>query len=508
MTLPLLEMRNITKTFPGVIALDQVSFTLNAGEVHVLMGENGAGKSTLMKIINGQYQANCGEIYLEGEPCQFDSPHQSIEAGIAMIHQELNPVLDMTVAENIFLGREEGRFGLLNARQMNKEARSVLSTINLTIDPSTIMRELTVAQMQMVEIAKSISLNARIILMDEPTSAISEREVDALFGLVAHLKESKVGIIYISHKMNEVFRIADRITVLRDGQSIETRAASEFTHDSLIQLMVGREINQIFPPKSEHDLGAEALRVEGLSMEGNFQNISFHVRQGEILGVAGLMGAGRSEVVEAIFGLRKATCGQIFINGNARKIRNPGHAIHSGMALITEDRKKTGLNLKATVREDTSIVTLDHFCILGQIVRTRAEIAAVTEVTGRLRVKTPSLKQLIRNLSGGNQQKVIIARWLMDDPDILILDEPTRGIDVGAKYEIYSIINQMAASGKAIIIVSSEMPELIGICDRCLVMCEGTITGELSGSQLSQDQIMYLAAHQMELCHTQQEGNQ
>lgn len=501
MELPILELKGITKSFPGVLALNQVSFDLFAGEVHVLMGENGAGKSTLMKIINGQYHADCGEVILNGTSCCFQSPHESIAAGIAMIHQELNPVLDMTVAENIFLGREVGKLFLYNRKAMLVAAKEALSAIDLDLDPKIMMRDLTVAQMQMVEIAKAVSLKSNIIIMDEPTSAISEREVDALFSLICKLKAAEVAIIYISHKMSEIFRIADRITVLRDGCSIETRNAAEFNQDSLIKMMVGRELNQIFPSKKDIEFGSVVLKVENLSLPSRFTDISFSIRAGEVLGFAGLMGAGRSELVETIFGLHKAGSGKIFIRGNLVKIKHPQNAIAHGLALITEDRKKTGLNLKATVREDTSIVTLDHYCWFKQIIRKKIEVSAVRKICNSLQVKAPSINQLIRNLSGGNQQKVIIARWLLDHPDILILDEPTRGIDVGAKYEIYSIIAEMAAQGKAIIIVSSEMPELIGICDRCLVMCEGHLTGELQRDQLTQENVMYLAASQMDSCH-------
>jgi inositol transport system ATP-binding protein len=498
---PILELKDITKSFPGVLALNQVSFDLYPGEVHVLMGENGAGKSTLMKIINGQYHSDCGEVILNGQVCRFESPHESILAGIAMIHQELNPVLDLTVAENIFLGREIGKSGLYNHKAMLAAAREALLAIDLDLDPRLLMRELTVAQMQMVEIAKAVSLNASILIMDEPTSAISEREVDSLFTLIGKLKLAKVGIIYISHKMSEIFRIADRITVLRDGCSIETRAAANFNQDSLIKLMVGRELNQIFPKKSDIEYGTVLLSVKNLSLNDHFKDVSFSIRAGEVLGFAGLMGAGRSELVETVFGIRKASSGQVFVHGKPVKIKNPTQAIANGLALITEDRKKTGLNLKASVREDTSIVTLNHYCRFVQVIQRKLENKAVQKIMNELRVKMTSLNQSIRDLSGGNQQKVIIARWILNRPEILILDEPTRGIDVGAKFEIYSIIAEMAAEGKAIIIVSSEMPELIGVCDRCLVMCEGQVTGELSRDQLTQENVMYLAASRMDSCH-------
>ena len=491
---PIMELRGITKTFPGVKALNDVSFSLYSGEVHVLMGENGAGKSTLMKIINGQYQAYEGEMLIDGKACRFDSSHDSIVAGIAMIHQELNPVLDMNISENIFLGREQGSFGVLNRREMQEQAKIALANIGLDLNLGTCMRELSVAQIQMVEIAKAVSLNAHIIIMDEPTSALSDREVEVLYTIIRKLRAKRVGIIYISHKIDEVFKIADRITILRDGCTVDTRAVSGFDVQSLISLMVGREITQIYPQKISHTLGNVVLEVRGLCLKEHYQNVSFSVHAGEILGFAGLMGAGRSEVVESIFGVRHAQ-GEIFLNGSKTSIRSPAQAILHGLALVTEDRKQTGLNLKATVREDTSVVTLDHYCLLHQIIRKKSETAAVKKTINDLQIKTSSLSQLIGNLSGGNQQKVIIGRWLLDEPDILILDEPTRGIDVGAKYEIYKIITQLAAQGKAIMIVSSEIPELIGLCDRCVVMHEGTITAQLEHEELTQESILQYATN-------------
>lgn len=490
----LIELIGITKVFPGVIALDDVSFDLFEGEVHVLMGENGAGKSTLMKIIDGIYKPEHGEVRLFGKKADIKSPKDALEQGIAMIHQELNPVLEMTIAENIYLGREPGKAGLLNRRSMNKAARETLKRLALELDPDLRMKELTVAQMQMVEIAKAISYNSRIIIMDEPTSAISDKEADALFDIIRMLKGNGAGIIYISHKMNEIFRIADRITILRDGKAVDTRSAAELDANKLIALMVGREISQMYPPRIEHRYGEVALEVTSLTHRGLFENISFSLRKGEVLGIAGLMGAGRSELVETIFGMRKAHKGAVSVNNKACQFCAPNKAIKAGIALVTEDRKHTGLNLKSTVKRDMSIVTLQNYCRFNQVVVNARENAAVDEGIQKLNIKTPSRNQMIDNLSGGNQQKVILARWLMAQSDVFILDEPTRGIDVGAKYEIYSIIMQLAAEGKAVLMVSSEMSEIIGICDRVLVMHAGRVTGELNRNEMTQENIMALAA--------------
>lgn len=489
----LLKLEKVSKYFPGVKALDQVDLEIFSGEVHVLMGENGAGKSTLMKIVDGIYKPDKGEIYLYEKPAKIQSPIDAMKQGIAMIHQELNVIPEMTVAENIFLGREFGTGAFLDRRQMNRETEKLMQKIGICISAQAKMKELTVAQMQMVEIAKAISLNARILIMDEPTSAISEREVEVLFKLIRQFKEEGVAVIYISHKMNEIFQIADKITVMRDGKTVGTYQAEELDTDSLITLMVGRELTNIYPERKKSEPGEVLLEVENLGSKKCFKNVSFEVKRGEILGVAGLMGAGRSEMAETLFGIRKQTDGTIKIHGTTQKIHHPNDAIKAGMALVTEDRKLTGLNLKTTVKKDMSILTLDKYCKWKQFLIPSKEKQVVKDQVQKLKIKTPSIDQNIKNLSGGNQQKVILARWMLKDPDILILDEPTRGIDVGAKYEIYTMIQEIAASGKAVIMISSEMPEIIGVCDRVIVMHEGKVTGCLERNDMTQERIMQLA---------------
>ncbi|MEG1813487.1 MAG: sugar ABC transporter ATP-binding protein, partial [Clostridia bacterium] len=447
-----------------------------------------------MKIIDGIYRPDAGTMHLFGHISSVQSPKEAQHKGIAMIHQELNNVLEMTVAENIFLGREPVRWGLLDRRRMNQDARKALAPIKLDIDPDTKMKCLSCAQMQMVEIAKAISYKARIIIMDEPTSAISDKEVDALFAIIAMLRTQGVGIVYISHKMNEVFRIADRITVLRDGKTVATCPASELDSDKLITLMVGRALTNVYPPDIPHERREVVLEVKALSCAGKFENISFSLHAGEILGVAGLMGAGRSELLETIFGLREASGGCVKVLGKALKIKCPVDAIAQSIAFVTEDRKHTGLNLKTSVKRDISIVTLGDYCRAGQFIDNRRENEAVDRGIQMLNVKTPSRNQQVVNLSGGNQQKVILARWLLASPKIILLDEPTRGIDVGAKYEIYLITKKLAAAGKAVLMVSSEMPELIGVCDRVIVLSEGRLTGELDKAHMTQEAMMGLAA--------------
>jgi len=493
----ILELKGIIKRFPGVLALDNVQFSLNAGETHVVVGENGAGKSTLMKIINGLYQPDEGEILLEGRNVKLHSPRDALRLGISMIHQELSPVLDMTVGENIFIGCEPSRFGFVKKREMYKQGRDLLASLGIDIKPEKTMRELPVAQMQMVEIAKAISYNSKIIIMDEPTSAISDKEVGVLFQIIAALKEKNVGIIYISHKMDEIFRIADRITVMRDGKYIGTYPAGELDRNTLISLMVGRELNHLFPEKRSTP-GEVILKVNNLGLQGFFENVSFELRRGEILGVAGLMGAGRSEMAETIFGIRQASAGEVVFNGRRGIFKNPAEAIKNRMAMITEDRKKTGLNTRTSVKKDMTIVRLKDFCRLGQFISTIRENAGADQGIRQLNIKTPSRNQIVNNLSGGNQQKLIIARWLMSEPELFIMDEPTRGIDVGAKYEIYSIICELASQDKAVLMISSELPEILGLCDRVVVMREGRMTGELDKDQISQEKIMSLATRHME----------
>ena len=490
----LLALQGICKRFSGVVALENVSFDVRAGEVHVLMGENGAGKSTLMKIINGIYKADQGKMLLHGVETSVSSPRDAQEKGIAMIHQELNNIPDMTVGENLFLGREPGKCGLVNRKQMYQKTEALLEPIQLKVDPKCKMRALSVAQMQMVEIAKAISYDSKVIIMDEPTSAISDQEVETLFGIIRMLRNRGVGIIYISHKMDEVFRIADRITVLRDGQAVGTYNTDQLDRDQLITLMVGRELTDIYPPKAGKMGGKTLLKVSGLSNDV-VHNIHFELHAGEVLGIGGLMGAGRSELLETLFGVRNWSAGSMEIESKPVDVRNPGKAIANSIAFVTEDRARTGLNLKTSIKRDMSIVMLSKFCSRG-VIRNKRENAAVDQEIRHLNIKTPSRNQLVAKLSGGNQQKVILARWLMSNPRIILLDEPTRGIDVGAKYEIYTIIQQMAAEGKGVLVVSSELPELIGICNRVLMMCNGEITGELTGDELTQEAMMKLATQE------------
>lgn len=486
-----LKMKSISKQFPGVLALNEVDFDLREGEVHVLMGENGAGKSTLMKILGGIYQPDEGEIFLDGIKIVNHNPADALKNGISMIHQELSPIPEMTISENIFIGREPALFpvvGLLNRKVMNAKTREFLKKIDLELKPDKLMKELSVGQTQMVEIAKAISYDSKIIIMDEPTSAITDKEVEQLFEIIAYLKKENVGIIYISHKMEEIVRIADRITVLRDGELIATSPAAEVTIDDIITKMVGREIKNVFP-KEETEIGEIVLEVKKLTKEGEFYDVSFSLRRGEILGIAGLMGAGRTELVETIFGIRSADSGSIKVRNKEVVISRPKSAIREGIAIIPEDRKNIGLNLKGTVKENVSLVNLGKYCSVG-LINNKKETAAVNKSVNELRIKTPGIGQQTLFLSGGNQQKVVVAKWLLTDPDICILDEPTRGIDVGAKVEIHKLISNLSKNGKAVIMVSSELPEIMGMSDRVLVMHEGRLKGELKRNEFSQEKIM------------------
>ncbi len=488
----LLRMTGISKAFPGVQALDDVHLDVEAGTVHALMGENGAGKSTLMKVLAGIYHADAGRIELNGREVHIPDPVHALGQGIAMIHQELSPVPAMTVAENIFLGREPlNRFRLVDKRAMVANAKAVFERWQIDIDPGRVMKTLSVAQTQMVEIAKAISTDARLIIMDEPTSAITEREVAHLHRMIRSLRETGVAIIYITHKMDEVFKIADFVTVFRDGKHVATLPASELDRQKLITLMVGRELTHLFP-KEDVEPGEVVMSVRGLTRRGVIEDISFDLRRGEILGLAGLMGAGRTEVLEAIFGVTKVDAGEVVINGKTVDIKSPADAIEAGMGLLTEDRKLTGIMGALSVRDNMTIANLNRFSP-GWILRKSAMEAACTSQREALAIKTPSLAQLIRNLSGGNQQKVLVSRWLMTLPDVLMIDEPTRGIDVGAKSEIHRLMSGLAKEGKAILMVSSEMPEILGMSDRILVMAGGRITAELSRAEATQEKVLEAA---------------
>lgn len=488
----LLEMKNIRKTFPGVVALDDVDLEVRPGTVHALMGENGAGKSTLMKILIGMYAEDSGTITFEGKKVTIPDTKTGLGLGISMIHQELAPVPEMTVAENIYLGREpRSRFGLVDRRKMHRMTRDLLQEWGIRIDEHSLLKTLSVAQQQMVEIAKAISYDARLIIMDEPTSAITEREVDHLHEMIAKLTARGTAVIYITHKMDEVFKISDYVTVFRDGQLIKTLPAAELDRDRLITLMVGRELTHMFP-KEHAEIGEVLLEVRGLNRGPLVQDVSFDVRRGEILGIAGLMGAGRTEVLETIFGMHPAESGQIMVHGKPVRIRSPKDAIRADLALLTEDRKATGIMGVLSVRDNMIAAALPKYSPGGFIRPDR--IREDTENQRRaLAVKTPHLDQLIQNLSGGNQQKALIARWMLTLPDILMIDEPTRGIDVGAKAEIHRLMCKLAQQGKAIIMVSSEMPEVLGMSDRIVVMSEGRVTGELGRDEATQEKIMRLA---------------
>ena len=493
-----LELKNIYKSFPGVKVLEDVTLQVRPGEVHALMGENGAGKSTLMKILMGIYKADQGSIFLEGKETVIHGPKDAMSKGISMIHQELNTVLDMEVAENVFVGRELLKKGfeklkIVDIARMREETGTYFREMNIDIDPRAKMRTLSVAEMQLVEIVKAISLNSRIIVMDEPTSAITEKEATVLFAQIERLKKQGVAIIYISHKMDEIFRISDTITVLRDGQWIGTKPAKELDNDMLIKMMVGRELTDIYP-KDPVEIGDVILEVKNLSRGKKVRDASFSLRKGEVLGIAGLVGAGRSELVETIFGLYPKTGGQIFLHGKEVHIKSAADAIKNKMALITEDRKQTGLNLIVSVKENIASVSIGKLSNHG-IVNDKKINEVSEKYIKELKIKTPDGNAIVGNLSGGNQQKVVLAKWLLDEPDIIIFDEPTRGIDIGAKRDIYLLINNLAKEGKAVIVISSEMAEVMGICDRILVMAEGRINGEVQREEFSQEVIMGYASN-------------
>lgn len=489
----LLKLTDISKSFPGVKVLHEVSFDLRPGEVHALMGENGAGKSTLMKILMGIYTADTGTITIDGTPRRITDPRHAIAQGIAMIHQELNPVLDLPVYENVYLGREvRTKAGLANHGLMRRQTQALLDEMGIAIRAETRMRELSVAQCQQVEIAKAISVNARIIVMDEPTSAITDDDVEALFAQIRALTAQGAGVIYISHKMDEIFRIADRITVLRDGELIGTEDAASLDESTLIRMMVGRSLDEAFP-KRDVSVGEPVFEVRGWTVDERIKGIDLTVRSGEILGIGGLVGAGRSELVESIFGFRRHVAGTLLKDGSEIRVRHPRDAIARGIALITEDRKHTGLNLLGSVSSNITLPSLSRL-FRGGLLNLRTESRLASGYVERLDIKTPTVRQLCGNLSGGNQQKVVLSKWLETDPDVVIFDDPTRGIDVGAKREIYELIGNLVAAGKAVILISSEMGELLGLSDRIAVLADGRLTGTLDRPQFSQEAVMELAS--------------
>ena len=490
----LLEVEGVRKAFPGVVALDDVSFKLARGTVHALMGENGAGKSTLMKIIAGVYTPDAGTLRLKGEAVRLASPLDALTNGIAMIHQELNLMPSMTVAENIWIRREPlNRFGFVDHGELRAKTQQLFDGLAIDIDPDIEVGRLSIASRQMVEIAKAVSFRSDVLIMDEPTSALTEREVAHLFRIIRDLKAKGIGIVYITHKMSELFEIADKVSVFRDGRYIGTRDSRDVTRDEIIRMMVGREITQLFP-KETVPIGGVVLSVRDLAVKGIFRDVSFDLRAGEILGVAGLVGSGRSNVAEAIFGVVPATAGTIAVNGREVAVRTPRQAMELGMAFLTEDRKETGCFLVLDVLENMQTAVLGRRFVSGGFVRQGALTKECEAMSASLRVKTPSLSERVENLSGGNQQKVLIGRWLLTRPKILILDEPTRGIDVGAKSEIHRLIGKLAGEGVAVIMISSEMPEVLGMSDRILVMHEGRCTGILDRAEATQVGIMELAS--------------
>ncbi len=489
----LLQMTDICKSFPGVKALDHARLTVKKGTVHALMGENGAGKSTLMKCLFGIYNKDAGEILLDGKEVHFRSSKEALEQGVAMVHQELNQALKRTVADNLWLGRYPSRFGVVNQRKMLRDTEALFKKLNLTVDPKAVMEELPVSRRQMAEIAKAVSYNAKIIVFDEPTSSLTETEAEQLFRIIRQLKEEGCGIIYISHKMEEILRISDEVTVMRDGKTVSTDAAKDLTVDTIIRRMVGRDLTHRFPPKNNTP-GETVLEVRGLTaLHSHLNEVSFSLRRGEVLGIAGLDGSGRTEVLETLFGLAAKKKGEVFLEGKPIEIRSPRQAISHGMILLTEERRATGIFAIRSITENTVISNLRAYRKFGLLSRRKMQ-KDTDGIIRTLRVKTPSRETAIRSLSGGNQQKVILGRWLLTDPNILLLDEPTRGIDVGAKYEIYQIILDLAEKGRSVIVVSGEMPELLGICDRILVMSGGRLAGEVDRSEATQEKIMTLAA--------------
>lgn len=489
----ILTMNSIDKSFPGVHALDHVNLEVKKGEVHALMGENGAGKSTLMKVLTGIYTKDEGTITYEGKEVEFANPRDAQAAGIVIVHQELNMMSHLTVAQNIFIGREKMNGKLISDSKMNDEAKKLFEKLNIDIDPTEKMGKLTVGKQQMCEIAKAISHDAKVIVFDEPSAALTEAEIDELFKIIRDLREKQLGIVYISHRMDEIKVITDRVTVMRDGSYVGTLITKDSTKDDIINMMVGRVIYE--DPKTESNVSDDApvvLKVEHLNAGKMVRDVSFELHKGEILGFSGLMGAGRTETARALFGADPKESGDIYINGEKADIKNPMDAVRLGIGYLSEDRKRYGIVVQKTVAENSTLATLDNY-MNGLFINKKKEKEVSQEYVESLKTKTPSVDQLVVNLSGGNQQKVVIAKWLVRDCDILIFDEPTRGIDVGAKSEIYHLMNELVAEGKSIIMISSEMTEILRMSDRIVVMCEGRKTGEMSISEATQENIMQAA---------------
>ena len=491
----LLEMRGIRKSFYGNEVLHSVDLTLEAGTVLALMGENGAGKSTMMNILVGIHKRDGGTIRIDGQEVNIESPHDAQKLGIAMIHQELSSVVEMSVAENIYLGREPVKNGFIDYRKMYKDTEELLKNLNINLNPKTKMGKLRVADQQLVEIAKAVSQNARILIMDEPTSSITDREVENLYGIIRDLKMRKTGIIYISHKMEEVYTITDQITVLRDGANIATWNTKEATNDMVVKAMVGRELTEQYP-KRKVEIGDTILELKNFTQEGVFENISFKLRRGEILGLVGLVGAGRTETMQALFGITKPDSGEVYLKGQKVEFKKPVDAIKNGLAYVTEDRKGEGLVLPMSIAHNITLPSMKELSRKIFIKQKEEKDRVGKEITD-LKVKTTSPNLAVKNLSGGNQQKVVLAKWMLKNPDVIIFDEPTRGIDVGAKAEIYKLMNEFVAEGKAIIMISSELPEAMGMSDRILVLSNHKMSGELSKNEFNQKSLMKLAMQHM-----------
>ena len=494
-----LKMSNISKTFPGVKALSNVDFTLREGEIHALMGENGAGKSTLMKCLFGIYKMDAGEIILDGEKVEINNPDEAMKKGIAMVHQELQPVPARSVAENMYLGRFPTKCGplkVIDHKKMYEDTAKWLKEVKMDFDPKAQLGSLSIGQMQSVEIAKAVSQQAKVIIFDEPTSSLSDNEVEALFRIMNDLRDKGVAMVYISHKMDEIKRIADDITVMRDGTYVGTWPAAEMTTDQIITKMVGRELTNVYPPRENKPGDEVVMEVKNLCSihAKSFQNVSFQLHKGEILGFGGLVGAQRTELMEGIFGIRGIASGEIYMHGKKVKIKHPIDAMNAGIGLITEDRRGNGIFGCLSIKDNVGVSIYNKYLNAGFVLNHKKINEIVTSSIKKLSIKTPSMKEHISNLSGGNQQKVIVARWLANDPDVLIMDEPTRGIDVGAKHEIYEIMCDLAKQGKAIIMISSEMSELLGMSDRICVMCNGKLTGEVKEPEdMTQAKIMEYA---------------
>lgn len=491
----ILEIKNIRKEFPGVIALNDVSLYLKRGEIHALVGENGAGKSTIMKILAGISKKDAGEILFDGKPFEAKRPVDALEKGISMVHQELDLVPYMTVEANVFAGREKTKGFIIDKRWMTQETKRLMDELGINLDPKARVENLSTAQQQMVAIIRAIAFNADVIIMDEPTSAITDREVQKLFEIIRKLKEQNKAIVYISHKMDEIYSLTDCITVLRDGNLIGSVRTNEVTPEKLINMMVGRELTDVYvknaPKSADYDEGEVLLKVNNLTRDGEFHNISFEVKRGEILGFYGLMGAGRTEIMETVFGLRKADDGEVWLKN--KRIKSVRNAISNGLAFITEDRKIYGLNLIASVKDNITITYMNLILRAKFLLNFKKEKEYADDLIEKLRIKCASRNVLAGTLSGGNQQKIVIAKWFMGNPDVLIMDEPTRGIDIGAKAEIYKLMDSLAKSGKSIIMISSETPELLGMSDRIVVMHEGDMTGEFTREEANQDTLMACA---------------